>query len=174
LAIFDIVLLVFVALALLRGGRHGFILEISALLSIFLGLLIALKLTFPVAHHFLGASTGANILSLLIFLLLFLLTLWVSRWMSVKLKNAIGYTPLKYLDAILGALFAALKVLMLFSVMLWALTSLDMALPLAWVETSLSYPVVISLAPNAYDYVGEWIPFFADISESMTEPLPAD
>jgi len=171
LAVFDIGILVLAGLSIFRGVRQGFIIGLSSFVSVIMGILVALKLTFPIVYKFFGESTGANILSLIVFLALFILTIWASMWLAKRIKAMIDYTPLKVVDNLAGALFSVVKMFLLVSVLLWGLHSLEVDLPESWLEESFSYNFVVSLGPWVYLQIATLMPFFQDILDNMKAPI---
>lgn len=167
MALFDIFILVLVVLSGIKGYQRGFVIEIFSLLAFFIGLFLALKLTFPIATRFFGDLDAFWIIALVIFLVLFFLTVWLARYFAVSIKKVIDFTPIGILDNLLGVLISVLKWLFIISTTIWVLNSIELYLPIRWIEDSDFYGIVTSLAPIIVETVSAVIPWFRDIMETM-------
>ena len=170
MATFDIMAVVIVILAGIMGYKRGFIIEVCSLLAFFVGLFIALKLTFPIAMRFLGSSDAFWLIALVIFFALFLFLIWAIKHLAESIKKIVDFTLVGILDSLLGAGISIIKWLFVLSVAIWVLNSIDLGLPSRWVRGSDFYFVIASMAPVLFELAASLLPFFEDILENMQEP----
>ncbi|MCP4460243.1 MAG: CvpA family protein [Cytophagales bacterium] len=170
MVIFDILIVAFVVFAGIKGYKRGFIVEVFSLLAFFIGLFIALKLTFPIAMKFFGNSDAFWIIALVIFIALFLLLVWGIKHLAESIKKVVDFTLAGIIDNILGVGISIIKWLFVFSVTIWVMSSVDLYLPSRWIKGSDLYYVVASIAPVTFELIAGLVPFFEDILENMQEP----
>jgi membrane protein required for colicin V production len=170
LAIFDIIILVILLLAGIKGFRNGFIVETISMLAFFIGLFLALKLTFPIALKFFGDVEAFWIIALVIFIVLFFTVMWGAQLLAKAIKNSIAPTTVGMVDSVFGVVISMAKWVFICSILLWVIDSLEMELPKDWITDSYVYYPLTSLAPWTVELVSGVIPFFQDILENMDTP----
>lgn len=137
------------------------------MVAFFVGLVLALKLTFPIALRFFGDSDAFWIIALVIFIVLFFLVVWAARMFAVSIKKIIDFTPVGIIDNILGVAISVVKWLFIVSTLIWVMNSVDMQIPSRWIKHSDLFDVVESISPIIVENVGYAIPWFEDVVESM-------
>ena len=170
MALFDIIIIAIVVFAGIKGNQRGFIVEVFSLIAFFLGLFLALKLTFPIAMKFFGDSDAFWLIALVIFLSLFFLLIWGIKRLAESIKKVVDFTLAGLVDNILGVVVSIIKWLFIFSVTIWVMNSVDLYLPKTWIRGSDLYYIVASIAPITFELVGGLLPFFEDILENMQDP----
>lgn len=171
MAIFDIIIVSIMVIAGIKGFRQGFIVETISFLAFFLGLFLALKLTFPIAMKFFGDIQAFWIIALVIFIVLFFLVMWGAKLLAAGLKKAIDLTFASLIDNILGVIISVIKWVFAFSVIIWVMNSLTIEFPDKWTEDSHLFVPLSSLAPWSFEVLSGIIPFFQDILDSMDAPI---
>ena len=159
-----------VILAGIMGYKRGFIIEVFSLLAFFVGLFIALKLTFPIAMRFFGSSDAFWLIALVVFFALFLFLVWAIKHLAESIKKIVDVTLLGVIDNLLGVGISIIKWLFVFSVGIWVMNSIELHLPLRWIKGSDFYFVIASIAPVSFELMGALLPFFEDILENMQDP----
>jgi membrane protein required for colicin V production len=154
----------------IKGYRQGFIVETISFFAFFLGLFLALKLTFPIAMKFFGDIEAFWVIALVIFVLLFFLVMWGAKLLAAGLKKAIDLTFASLIDNILGVIVSVFKWIFVLSVILWVINSLTIQLPNDWTEGSHIYSPLSSLAPWSFEVLSGIIPYFQDILDNMDAP----
>ena len=167
MAVFDIFLLVVVVLAGISGYRRGFIIEIFSLLAFFIGIFLALKLTFPVTMKFFGDYKAFWLIALVVFVTLFFIVVRLANFLANFIKKLIDFTIVGILDNLLGMVFSLIKYLFILSSSIWVLSSTNIQLPEDWLDNSDFYELVASISPKIVEFVSSMIPWFQDIIESM-------
>jgi membrane protein required for colicin V production len=159
-----------VILAGIMGYKRGFIIEVFSLLSFFIGLFVALKLTFPIALRFFGASDAFWLIALVIFFAIFAFLVWGIKHLAESIKKIVDFTLVGIVDNLLGVGISIIKWLFIFSVTIWVMNSIDLHLPSRWIKGSDLYFVIASIAPVSFELIGTLLPFFEDILENMQDP----
>ncbi len=170
MATFDIIVVVAVVLAGIKGYQRGFIIEVFSLLAFFIGLFIALKLTFPIAMKFFGSSDAFWLIALVIFIALFLLLVWGIKHLAESIKKVVDFTLAGIIDNLLGVGISIVKWLFIVSVAIWVLNSIDINIPHRWVKGSDLYYLIASIAPLTFEAIGGLLPMFEDVLENMQDP----
>lgn len=170
MAVFDIIVLIIALLAGVSGFRRGFVVEVISTLAFFIGLFVALKVTFPIALRFFGDLEAFWIIALLIFVVLFFLIMWGAKVLAKSIRKGLEASAAGVLDSLMGVLVAVLKWAFTLSVVLWVMNSLDMELPSAWLKGSYLYDPVAAIAPFIFEAFGHVLPFFEDILNNMETP----
>jgi membrane protein required for colicin V production len=171
LAIFDLIIIGALVIAGIKGFRQGFIVETISFIAFFLGLFLALKLTFPIAMKFFGDVQAFWLIALIIFIALFFLVMWGAKLLASGLKNAIDLTFASLIDNVMGVIVSIFKWVFVLSVILWVFHSLTIEFPEKWTEDSHLYVPLSSLAPWSFEVFSGIIPFFQDILDSMDAPI---
>lgn len=169
MTLFDITIIAIVVFAGIKGYRRGFIVEVFSFFAFFIGLFIALKLTFPIAMKFFGDSDAFWLIALFVFICLFGLMLWGIKRLAESIKKVVHFTLAGIVDAIFGVIISIIKWLFIFSVAIWVMNSVDVYLPQKWIKDSNLYFIVVSIAPITFEAIGGLLPFVEDILESMKD-----
>ena len=157
-------------LAGIKGFQRGFVIEAFSLVAFFIGLLVALKLTFPIALRFFGDSQAFWIIALGTFFALFFLMIWAIKGLAVWVKKTIDFTLVGILDNLLGLVLSVIKWLFIFSICIWVMGTLELELPKRWIDESWAYNPIVSIGPVLIEVTSQIIPFFQDVIESMSDP----
>lgn len=115
--IIDILVVVFLVYAVYKGLKNGFIIELGSLISLMLGILIAIKFS-----HFLGdylgemTSWNPEYVKILAFVLTFILVVMIVILLGKALTKIAGMVMLGWLNRLAGAVFSMLKIILILSV----------------------------------------------------------
>jgi membrane protein required for colicin V production len=149
----DIIILIPLAIFVFKGLRNGLILEVASLAALFIGIFAGIYLSDFVSglliKHFglhAGNTSGAA------FVLIFIAVIIVVRLIAKSLEKALDITPLGIVNKLLGAMFAALKILFVISLVFYAINKFDTAEKLIThptKEKSFLYKPVAAIAPLA-------------------------
>lgn len=115
--IIDILVGLFLAYAIYKGVRNGFIIELSSLVSLMLGILIAIKFSHYLGDY-LGEKTSWNpeYVKIISFVLTFILVLMGVMLLGKALTKMIGLMMLGWLNRLAGGIFSLLKMMLILSV----------------------------------------------------------
>ena len=169
----DIILIIILFFGSFRGFRRGLILEIIAIASFILSLVIGLELMNEGLFLFKGVSDEfAKILPFLVFVVIFIAVLVLVNYIGRLLKKALDLTPFGILDSISGAILGFVKWAFGLSIIFWVINTINFSLPSNWEQGSIFYPYLVPVAPVVFDYVASLLPFTSDLMESIKDRLP--
>lgn len=156
----DILFLLFMAMAIFRGWRHGLILSVLSGLALIAGLAAAIKLSASVAG-LLGHSmhTSTRWLPILAFVLVFLAVILVIRWGARLLESTLDLAGMGWLNKLAGILLYAALYTIILSILLFYASEIHL-LSAHTMKASITYPFLRSWGPVVIDHTGKLIPFF--------------
>lgn len=163
----DIILMVLLGLGAVKGYIKGFIVEIFSLVAFFMGLFIAIEFTTPIAIKYFGDHTWFHVISIALFLAIFLIIIIVINLLAKAIKKGLDLTFFGTFDNVFGAILGVVKWALILSVVLWLFRAVGLTLPKKYVENSFIFPIVAAVGPTVFEWVGEILPFFKDIFDSM-------
>ncbi len=163
------------AVAAFSGYRKGLIVEVFSFLAFFLGLFLAMRLSFPVTRYFFEDSPLITLISMVVFFVLFLFLVWGIKLAASWIKTVVNLTLLGWVDNLLGAFASTVKWLFILSVVMWIFESFGIELPLEWTSDSMVYSILQPIGPALYGWLSEYFPIFHDlIKESPKAPVPSE
>jgi membrane protein required for colicin V production len=117
----DILFLIFVLAAILKGLQRGLIVAVFSFIACIAGLAAAIKLSAIVASHFQGDThfISPRWMTVLAFLLVFIGVALLIRWLADLLSKAIHLALLGWLDKLGGIAFYLALYLAIFSILLF-------------------------------------------------------
>lgn len=164
----DVIFLVVVALAVIKGFRNGFIVGIFSFLAYLIGLAAALKLS-AAAAEYLGANTSVSEswLPVLAFTLVFILTVVLVKLGAKMLEGATRLVMLGWLNRLGGIIFFLLIYLFIFSILFFYAEQLQLFSTEA-ASASITYPWLKAFAPRVMDALAVIFPFLKDLFADLT------
>ena len=165
----DIILIVVLLFAIVKGYLRGFVVEIFSLLGLFLGIYLAVKTSPSIVASFFPDSQYAMAISAAVFIGVFVLIMIITGLSAKILKKAIDLTMLGFFDNALGSLFGLIKWGLYLSIFIWLFGSIDVRMPEKIVDESLLYPYIEMIGPYLFDILGSIMPFLRDIFDFMDE-----
>ncbi|MBV6643856.1 MAG: CvpA family protein [Cyclobacteriaceae bacterium] len=167
MSLFDIFFLVIFGLAAFKGYSKGLIVELFSLVAFFIGLFAAITFTIPVTTRFFSESEWYEIIAVGVFIALFLGLSIVVNLVAKALKKIVHLTFLGLFDNILGALAAVFKWALILSIIFWVVNAAGLSFPDEYVKTSVIMPYILLIGPKTFGVVGDIIPFFKEIFDSI-------
>jgi membrane protein required for colicin V production len=163
----DIVVVVLLVLALVKGLRKGLILGIFSFLAFIIGLAAALKLS-SVAAAYLGQNTAvsARWLPVLAFVLVFVGVAFLVHLGAKALEGVLQLAMLGWLNKIGGVILFSLLYLFILSILLFYVERLDL-IKTSTTEASITYPLLHHLGPEVIDGLGIILPLFKNMFASL-------
>lgn len=167
----DIVYLLFLAAGIWQGFRKGIIETLLGVATLFLGILLSVKFSHDMSV-WLRESFGWNtkLLPFLSLLVLLILTILLIRLMSKLIQNIAQEIQLGFFNKLLGAFLWCFVLSIIFSVLLWLLNQMHL-FPESMKSSSFSYPWLIKLAPETFDFIGGMLPYFEGIFDALRDFL---
>jgi membrane protein required for colicin V production len=158
--IFDIVVILILALGGYAGYKKGLLLEIVTFLAFIIAVLSAFKLLKegmnwiqPYMEDF------PQMLPYVTFTLIFLLVFIGIYFFGKFLKSILDYTLLGTFDSAAGAFVGVIKTAFIISLFIWLTSAAKLEFISTFGQKSFAYPVLASFAPNTIHFVSYIIPF---------------
>jgi len=161
--IIDIVLLVMLVMAVIKGLQRGIIVAVFSLIGLIVGIAAALKLSVLVAG-WLEDSTNISSrwLPAVSFLLVFVVVVFLIRLMANLIEASVELALLGWVNKIGGALLYMIIYTLSFSVLLFFLVQLKLVSEKTIAE-SVTYSYVEPWGPVVINGIGKIIPLFKDM-----------
>jgi membrane protein required for colicin V production len=169
--VIDIVYLVFLCIGIWQGFKKGIIETIFGVAALFLGILISVKFSHDVSlwlRESLGWKT--KLLPFISLVILLAATIIFIRFVSKMIENIAQEIQLGVFNKLLGAALWCLVLSVVFSVLIWLLNQTNL-LPESAKSSSQCYAYIVRLAPETFDFLGDMLPYFKGIFESLREFL---
>ena len=167
--IIDIIFVILLALAIIRGISRGFMVAIFSFIAIIIGVAAAMKLSFIVTgwlQEFFNA--GKQWLPILSFLIVFIGVALLIRWLANLIQAAINIVMLGWLNKLGGILLYMLIYLFVYSILLFYLTKMGFITD-ETISASRAYSLVEPFGVKAIDILGKIIPVFKDIFQQLSD-----
>jgi membrane protein required for colicin V production len=169
LMLIDIIFLLCMILALIKGYRNGLIVAVFSFVAIVVGLAAAMKLSAYVAEK-LGQQTSISQswLPFISFAMVMIAVVILVRLGATALQKMVEMVFLGWLNKIAGiVLYAAIYTLVL-SVVLFYAEQLHL-FDKTTLDASQTYGFIQPWGPKVIDGIGEIIPLFGDMFSSLTD-----
>lgn len=167
--IIDIIFLILLALAIIRGISRGFIVAVFSFLAIIIGVAAAMKLSYIVAgwlqHSF---NTGKQWLPFLSFLIVLIGVIFLVRFIANAIQRAMNIAMLGWLNKLGGILLYILLFISVYSVCLFYLTEMNIIKP-ETIAASHSYSLIEPLGPKIVNTIGIIIPVFKNLFQQLSD-----
>ena len=166
--IIDILFLIFVLGAIIKGLRQGLIVAVFSLLALILGLAAAIKLSAVVAMHLQnnGVHVSSKWMPILSFVVVFLIVVFIVRWFERLLESIIKFALLGWIDKLGGVILYSVVYLAVFSVILFYCAKAHV-LSESTIAASKSYHFIEPYGPYVINKVADLIPFFKDMFSQL-------
>ena len=165
----DIIFLVLIIVAVVKGIRRGIIMAIFSFAGWFIGIAAALKLSVLVSsylHHHTGI--GAKWLPLFAFILVFVTTVLLVQLAGKAAEGVFNISLIGWVNRLGGALLYTAMYTLAFSVILFYLEKMNVIGP-AVIEESRAYAMIGGLGPSVIEAVGAVIPFFKNMFHELEQ-----
>ena len=124
--IIDIIIIVLIGVGVVQGLMKGFLKQLAAIVGLVAGLLIARALFGVVADHLVTAlGTSFTVAQILSFILIWVLVPILCIMVASVLTKAMDAINMGWLNRLLGALFGAVKMMLLIGLAIHVLEYLD-------------------------------------------------
>jgi membrane protein required for colicin V production len=159
----DIILLVLVILAVIKGYQRGLIIGVFSFIAIIIGLAAAMKLSTIVAGYLGNTVTiSAQWLPVISFAIVFILAVMLIRWGANLLEKTAEVALLGWVNKIGGMLLYLAIYILVYSIVLFYATEIKL-LQSATIEQSATYSLIQPWGPKAVNSFGTIIPVFKDM-----------
>jgi membrane protein required for colicin V production len=169
----DIILIILLGLAALRGLKKGLILELATLVALVLGILAGFYLSDFVSGLLeKGFDYHGKYINIISFIIVFIAVIVLVRLLARIIEKAVKAIALGFLNKLGGAIFSVLKVAFILSILIYFLDRFDESKKFIKPEArnnSFLFPVVQKLAPAFIPKMKEQIKYLSDIKNPEEE-----
>ncbi|MEO8403908.1 MAG: CvpA family protein [Chitinophagaceae bacterium] len=161
--IIDVIFLIILILAIIKGFRRGLILGIFSFLAIIIGLAAAIKLSAIVAHY-IGdtVNVSARWLPVISFIVVFLIVLLLVRLGAALIQKSMEVSMLGWVNRLGGILLYAAIYITIYSVLLFYGGKTGIIKP-ETIQASSTYSFIAPWGPTIIDAFAYILPFFRDM-----------
>lgn len=165
----DLLLLVLLVLAVIKGFQRGLIVGIFSFVAIIVGLAAAIKLSALVAGY-IGKTVriSEQWLPVISFALVFIGVVLLVRLGANLLEKTVEIGMLGWLNRLGGVLLYVALYVVVFSILLFYATELQLLSPAA-AERSISYSFIQPLGPRVVGSLGAVLPMFRDMFTQLSQ-----
>lgn len=165
--ILDLIFVIILILATIKGYRRGLIVGIFSFIAIVVGLAAAIKLSAVVANY-IGKTVKVSQewLPLISFAVVFLLVVLLVRWGANIIQRTAEVAMLGWINRLGGILLYAALYITVFSVLLFYTEKMHI-IKQATIDKSVTYSFVQPWGPKAINALGRIIPFFRDMFNEL-------
>ena len=153
-----------------RGFMSGFIKEFFGIAGLVLAIFVTFNYMGPIASFLAPFADDKDKATMIAGVVIFLLTLAVVKGVAIWMEKIFNLVSIGFINQIAGLLFGALKVALLVSAILLLLAGFNMPADETRTEST-TYPVVIYLAPAAFDIVATIYPDAVDFVETIEKSI---
>jgi membrane protein required for colicin V production len=164
----DIIFLILLILAIVKGYRNGFVVAVFSLLGILVGLAAAMKFSTLVATWLQGStSISAHWVPFLSFVLVMVAVVLLVKLGALFIQSAMELVLLGWLNKLSGIVLYTVLYTTLYSVVIFYADKMHWLKP-ETVADSVTYAFVQPWGPKAISYFGMVIPFFKGMFEELS------
>ncbi len=160
----DIVLAVVLLFGVFKGFRNGFFVELASLISIMLGIYLAIRFSFITKSYLeKEVSWDAKTIQVAAFALTFVMVIIVVSCLAKAFTSMANFASLGFLNNFLGAFLGLLRTILVVSILLNLLQKVNFEncfLSKEMKEKSTLYPMVQEVSKNIYPAISEWFEVF--------------
>jgi membrane protein required for colicin V production len=165
----DIIFLILVLIALIKGYRKGFVIAVFSFIALFVGLAAALKLSAFVANRL---KTGMNVssgwLPFLSFVLVFIVAIMLVNWGGKLISKTFEMVLLGWANRIAGIILYVLVYMIIFSVFLFYAEKIHL-FTAATFQSSQTWPYVKPFGPRVIDEFAKVLPVFKNMFNELED-----
>ena len=167
----DIIAILIAVYGFYLGYTKGIVKTIFGIVSIFIGLLAALKLS-PYLVKGLEKATGSNspLIFLLGFALTFVLTLFLIRFLGNRFEDLLKAIKINFFNQVLGGVALSLIFLLLFSYSIWFADQVKF-IPETTKKAIYTYTALNTLPDKSKQAFAYIKPLFREFSEKARETI---
>jgi membrane protein required for colicin V production len=159
----DIIILIILAVAMVRGFINGLVKEVASLAALILGIWGAIRFSsFTAAKLYDYFDMTGKYVGIIAFLVTFALIAIAIHFIGMLVDKLLEAVALGFINKLLGILFGGLKAVLVLSVVFVILDSINARkqfLPKDKIDQSMLYKPISDIAPAIFPIIGENGPF---------------
>lgn len=162
--VLDFFIGIFLIVGLVKGFRNGFFVELASLVSILLGIFIAIKFSYLTKSYLENYGTwNPKTIQVIAFALTFILVIVGVSMLAKVFTSIANFAFLGLANSILGGIFGLLRTVLVMSIFLNLFQKLNVNHVLISKETkekSILYSPVQEISKSIYPAISEWFEVF--------------
>ncbi len=161
MSVFDLLLLIPIAIGAFNGYRKGLLIEIFGIAAFVAAIIIGFKFLYlgaGIVEDIVGTDRLKWLSPYLSFFVVFLPSLFLIRQIGLLMKKAIRITFLGVLDGLFGAALGAITAAFGISIFIWIIEKIGIRIPESTLAESKLYDFVKGFAPRIISLVSDWLP----------------
>jgi len=170
----DIVLGILLAAGLIKGIRNGFFVELASLVSMLLGILIAIHFSYLTKDYLENYGTwNPKTVQVTAFALTFILVVVAVSALAKIFTSIANFASLGIFNKLLGGVFGILKTILIISIVLNLFQKVNSGITLVNRETleqSKLYHPVREISKRIYPSIEEWFTAFKSEGFKLRDP----
>lgn len=155
----DIIILIILGIAMVKGFINGFVREMAALLALVLGIWAAIKFSgFTATKLYELFDITGKFTGIIAFIITFIIVVIVINFIGNIIDRIIKLIALGFLNRLLGLVFGVIKSVLILSVIFVVLNAIDEHrpfLPKEKLNQSIFYYPISDIAPTIFPIIGE-------------------
>lgn len=165
----DLIVVVLIVLALIKGWCKGFIVGVFSFLAFIIGLAAAIKLS-AVAAAYIGESVNISQrwLPVVAFAAVFMVVVLLVHLGAKALEGMVALAMLGWANKLGGIVLFTLLYLFVFSILLFYATQVQL-INEETAQASVTYPYLQPLGPKVIDTLGVILPFFKNMFSELLQ-----
>jgi membrane protein required for colicin V production len=155
----DIIIIIILALAMVRGFINGFVKEVASLAALILGIWGAIRFSsFTAAKLYDYFDLTGRYVGIVSFLITFAIIAIIIHFIGMLVDKLLEAVALGFVNRLVGIAFGFFKAVILLSIAFVVLNAIDARrpfLPKARIEQSMLYNPISDIAPAIFPIIGE-------------------
>jgi membrane protein required for colicin V production len=160
----DIVLSVILILGIIKGYRNGFFVELASLVSILLGIYVAIRLSFITKSYLeKEVSWDPKTIQVVAFAITFIAVVVTVSFLAKAFTSIANFASLGLLNNFLGALLGVFRMILVLSIVMNIFQKIHFEncfLSKEKKEKSTLYPIIQEVSKNIYPAISGWFEVF--------------
>ncbi len=160
----DAFVAIWLCLGLIKGYRNGFFVELASLISIMLGIYVAIRFSFITKSYLeKEVSCDPKTLQVAAFALTFIIVIIVVSCLAKAFTSIANFASLGFLNNFLGAFIGLLRTILVVSILLNLFQKINFEsgfISKEMKKKSTLYPMVQEVSKNIYPAISEWFEVF--------------
>jgi membrane protein required for colicin V production len=154
-SVFDLVFLIATAISVISGFVKGFARQLLGLAGILVGTYCAYKLSLGVTEWWRGHfNVDADVMKIIVFIILSSIIYALVLWLAMLLGKMLKMAMLNWINRLFGMLFGAIKVVIIFSALAYAIHFLKQTgVDIKDIDKSIAYDYLIQIANSVFFFI---------------------
>jgi membrane protein required for colicin V production len=151
-SVFDITFAIALTISVISGFIKGFVRQLLGLAGIFVGTYCAYKLSLGLTAWWHGHfKVDAEVMKIIVFIILASIFYALVIWLAILLGKLLKMAMLGWVNRLLGMLFGAIKIILIFSALAYAIHYLKLTgIEINDINKSITYEYLITIANTIF------------------------